>query len=206
MKHAAAVHRTIVVTDIEKYTDPDRTNLDQLAIRSAHYQILKQAFARARISWAKCTTEDRGDGVLVLVPSEVPKARLAINLLEQLEAALRRHNDSCSAQTRIRLRIALHAGEVHYDSHGVAGKAINDTFRLAEAPALKAGQRASTGVLAVIVSEWFYDEVIRHYPAAEPGAYVRVRAASAGGRAWVRVARGWIDSRNWGVQELAVNG
>lgn len=216
MKHAA-VHRTILVTDIERYTDPNHTNLDQLAIRQGHYQIVRQAFARARVCWARCTTEDRGDGVLVLVPSDVPKARLAINLARQLDAALRQHNETCSAGTRIRLRVALHAGEVHYDDHGVAGNAINHTFRLAETPALKAALRASAGPLAIVASEWFYGEVIRHYPAADPEAYFRVRAgnAGAGARAWVRV---WLAQGaqpfggdgegffGWELDDLAADG
>lgn len=93
--------------------------------------------------------EDRGDGVFILIPSAVPKVR-------------------------IRLRIALHAGEVHYDSHGVAGMAITHAFRLVDQPMFKAALADSAGLLGVIVSEWFYDEVVRHYPAAEPDSYCRV--------------------------------
>jgi hypothetical protein len=88
MRYSPAVHHTILVKDIEKYTDPARTNLDQLAIRHAQYKIIRQAFARARVDWNECTTEDRGDGVLVLVPSDVPKVRLLL-----------RYNASCSART-----------------------------------------------------------------------------------------------------------
>ena len=119
----------------------------------------------------------------------MPKVRLAASMLTQLGAALLRHNASCSARTRIRLRIALHAGEVHFDTHGVVGKAINHTFRLAETPALKAALLSSPGLLAIIVSDWFYDEVIRHYPAAEPDAYRRVRAVTANPAtpAWMRL-------------------
>ncbi len=184
-QHSPAVHHSIVVTDIEKFSDPARTNLDQLAIRHGHYKVIRQAFSRAHVDWDECTTEDRGDGVLVLVPSNVPKVRLAASMLSKLGGALREHNASCSTRTRFRLRIALHAGEVHHDSHGVAGTALNHAFRLAEAPALKAALRASPGVLAVIVSDWFYGEVVRHYPATGAGSYRRVRAVT--GPAWVRV-------------------
>jgi hypothetical protein len=64
----AAVHHTIVVTDIENFSDPARTNLDQLAARHALYKIIKQAFNRSGVDWNVCTTEDRGDGVFILIP------------------------------------------------------------------------------------------------------------------------------------------
>src|SRR6266498_3295969 len=128
-RHEPAVHHSIVVTDIERYTNPDRTNLDQLAIRHAQYRVIRQAFGRARIDWTECTTEDRGDGVLILAPSNVPKIRLATSVLTQISTGLHRYNATSSVRTRIHLRIALHAGEVHHDSYGVAGRAVNQAFR-----------------------------------------------------------------------------
>lgn len=183
-----AVHHTIVLTDIENFTDPDRTNLDQLATRQALYEIIEQAFATARIDWAACRTEDRGDGVFTLIPSDVPKALLATNMLSQLARVLAAYNVHRPARTGIRLRVAMHAGEVHHDPHGVTGCAVNHAFRLVEAPAIKAGLKASAGHLAVIVSEWFYDEVVRHYPAAQPRSYRRVRVATGSRRAWIRLS------------------
>ena len=56
----------------------------------------------------------------------------------------------------------MHAGEVVYDGHGVTGHAINRTFRLVQAPALKEALAGSPGTCALIVSEWIYDEVVRH--------------------------------------------
>ena len=56
----------------------------------------------------------------------------------------------------------MHAGEVTYDEHGVTGASVNLAFRLLDAKGLKAALARSTGVLAVIVSSWFYEEVVRH--------------------------------------------
>ena len=41
----------------------------------------------------------------------------------------------------------------------------------------------------LIVSDWFYDEVVRHYPAAEPSAFrkVHVVVKETDMSAWVRV-------------------
>jgi hypothetical protein len=89
----------------------------------------------------------------------------------------------------MRLRVALHAGEVYYDAHGVAGAAVNHAFRLAEAAQLRSALAASPGMLALIVSDWLFTEVVRHDPAAVPGAYrqvqVTVKETTAAG--WIRV-------------------
>ena len=76
---------------------------------------------------------------------------------------------------RIRLRMALHAGEVRYDDHGVTAAAVNLAFRLVNASALKEALAGSPGVLAMIVSSWFFDEVVRHSGAA--AGYLPVQVA-----------------------------
>jgi hypothetical protein len=165
-----------LVIDVEKFGDPARTNAHQVAIRDGMYQALEGALENAGISPPGCDIEDRGDGAFVLVSPEVPKSWLVTRLPIHMAAALGRHNATCPANARIRLRMAVHAGEVHFDAHGVTGSAVNKTFRLVEAPALKSALDGSAGVLALIVSDWFYDEVVRHEPAAGPAYYRRVRA------------------------------
>ena len=56
----------------------------------------------------------------------------------------------------------MHAGEVRYDEHGVTAAAVTLAFRLLEAGPLKAALARSPGVLAVIASSWFFEEVVRH--------------------------------------------
>ena len=51
-----------MVVDVERFSDPSRTNLDQLTIRGGLYGSLSQAFGSSRIYWGACITEDRGDG------------------------------------------------------------------------------------------------------------------------------------------------
>ena len=62
-----------------------------------------------------------------------------------------------SGHDRIRLRMALHAGEIIRYEHGAAGAAINLAFRLVDAEPLKAALEGSSGALAVIVSSWFFE-------------------------------------------------
>jgi tetratricopeptide (TPR) repeat protein len=193
----AAVHRSIMVVDVEGFGDPARTSLDQLAVRAALYEALPRAFTGSGVGWDGCVSEDRGDGALILVPPEVPKARLVKGLPSRLAAAVRAHNAACGRPERMRLRVAVHAGEVYQDAHGVAGAAVNHAFRLAEAPPLRAALAASPGVLALIVSEWFFGEVVWHDPAAEPGSYRRVQVIVK-----ETAAAGWIRVLNPGVASV----
>jgi hypothetical protein len=180
-----AVHRAIVVVDVEGFGDRRRTNAHQVAVRDGLYRVMREAFGRAGISWGDCGREDRGDGVLVLVPAEVPKGLLAESLPSALAAGLRAHNGGRPGPEQIRLRVALHAGEVRYDEHGVTGASVNLTFRLLEAAVLKAALAGSPGVLAVIVSSWFFEEVVRHGNAAAWYGPVEVAVKETRTTGWI---------------------
>ena len=191
-----AVHRAIVVVDIVESTDPIRRNGDRVTIRDAMYQSLSSAFRWH--DWVMCYHEDRGDGVLLLVPPGVPKDWLVTSLPERLEAALARHNATQAQQdparasaTQFRLRVAINAGEVTFDRHGVVGAAIDYTFRLAEAPPLKTAFATSPDVCALIVSDWFYDDVVFHHADAGPDGYrhLECQIKQTPVSAWMRVPR-----------------
>ena len=107
-----AVHRTIVAVDVEGFGDWHRTNPHQVAVREGLYRVLLQAFRAATIPWVECHHEDRGDGVLILAPPEVAKSTFVESLPAQLVEELREHNSTRPAPTQIRLRMALHAGEL----------------------------------------------------------------------------------------------
>ena len=173
----SAVHRTILVVDVEGFGNQRRTDPHRLMVRDGLYGALKRAFAKVNIRWDDCHREDRGDGVLVLAPPEVPKAVFVEALPHELVKALAEHNGTHCEQEQIRLRMALHAGEVSYDEHGVTATAVNLAFRLLDARQLKAALAESSGVLALIASSWFFDEVIRHAPASDPAAYRCVQVA-----------------------------
>jgi hypothetical protein len=192
--HADAVHRTIMVVDIAESTHPVRTNDDRLVIRDAMYDALATAFGRH--DWQRCRWEDRGDGVLILVPPEIPKARLVTGLPDRLEAALARHNSAMedrggerAAATQIGLRVAVHAGEVTFDRHGVVGAAIDHTFRLVDAPPLKMALASSLDACALVVSDWFYSDVVYHHQDARPDRYRHVgcEVKDTELSAWVRI-------------------
>ncbi|MBV9380722.1 MAG: tetratricopeptide repeat protein [Streptosporangiaceae bacterium] len=173
--------------DVERFGSPTRADPDRLVVREGLYRALPRALRSCGISWSRCHVEDTGDGILLLAPAHLPKAPFVTSLPGELAKAVRRENARHSEPEHMRLRMALHAGEVSYDEHGVTAACINLAFRLLDAPALKAALAGSPGVLALAASTWFFDEVIRHSAAARPASYrpVRVTVKETSTVAWI---------------------
>jgi hypothetical protein len=183
-----AVHRTIVVLDVEAFGDRQRTNLDQVVVRSGMYRAVRRAIRAAGIPSVCCEFEDRGDGVLILVSADVPKCLFVRLFPDALNRELRAHNSAHPHEQRIRLRMAIHAGEVNYDAHGVTANAVTMTFRLVDAALFKAELTHTSAVLAVITSQWFFDEVVRHSPARPACRPLHVAVKETLTTGWVSVA------------------
>jgi hypothetical protein len=196
-----ATHCTIVVVDVVGFGDYRRNNANQVRVRRGLYAALQYAFDAADVPWDRSRREDRGDGVLILVPADVPKALLVDRLPETLAVALHAHNKCHPAEEQIRLRLALHAGEIYHDEHGVTSSSINHTFRILDADAVRSAFAKSTDVLAVIGSTWFFEEVIRHSDWSRAGSYFAVEVANkeTNGKAWVRL----VGSKGRGRREPA---
>ena len=57
--------------------------------------------------WDQCSREDRGDGLLIVVPPNVPTAHVLEYLNDTLPKALKRHNNIYGDGARVQLRVAL---------------------------------------------------------------------------------------------------
>lgn len=183
----AAVHRTVLVVDVESFGAHERTNPHRIVVRGGLYRALDSALADVGIILADCFHEVVGDGMLVLIPPDVTKSVLVEYLPGALVAALHTHNETHDEGERIRLRMAIHAGEIHYDDFGVVGVAVNYAHRLINAPALRAALAESAGTLALVTSDWFYTEVVRHSPGSHPETYrpIRVTEKETDTTAWI---------------------
>ncbi|RLK59971.1 vWA domain-containing protein [Actinokineospora cianjurensis] len=168
MSHSADKHTSILAVDVESYGDVRRTDRHQKVVRDGLYAALHRALDRAELPWGY--HEDRGDGLFLLIP-DVPKGELVASLPHELAAALREHNADHGPETQIRLKVAIHAGEVGSDDNGKHGTDLNHTFRLLESQPLRSALAGSPGVLALAVSDWFYEHVVKHQPAANPAIY-----------------------------------
>lgn len=183
-------HRSIVVVDVVSFTRPDRDNVDQLAIRAALYETLRDAFEDSGIPWRQTVREDRGDGVLIFVSAEVSKVLLLGPMPARLAELLERGNAKRSVRQRFRLRVVVHAGEVHHDAHGYAGYDVNLAFRLVDARPLREAMEHSAASVGLIVSEGVHDGVLRHgYGGLDAAAFerVRVQVKSADVPGWIQL-------------------
>jgi class 3 adenylate cyclase len=185
-----AQHCLLFAVDVAGFTDVKRDDEVQLAVRAALYGLLIESFDDAHLPWDQCLHEDRGDGILVIIPAKMPSAAIVDPLLGHIRAGLRRHNRLASDAAVISLRVAVHIGEVHSDAHGLAGVAVNHLFRLLDAPVLKHTLAAAQTDVALIVSDYFYDSVLRHGPGMiDPAAYrpVTVEVKRTQARGWIHL-------------------
>ncbi|MFD0207436.1 MULTISPECIES: substrate-binding domain-containing protein [Saccharothrix] len=185
-----AVHRTVLVVDVSAYSG--RPRVPQEEIRRGLYAALERAFVDNGLDWSAVDHEDRGDGVLVLVPPDVPKSRVVDGVPHTLLGQLRRYNATRNEDARIRLRVAITAGEVQYDPEGVIGDDVTLAFRLLDSTPLRDALDRSTAVFALIVSDRIYTDVVRPDPALDPDSFrsVRVDVKEVHGHAWLHVPNG----------------
>ncbi|MEU5993899.1 transporter substrate-binding domain-containing protein [Spirillospora sp. NPDC047418] len=168
------LHRLIICVDIERSSE--LSDSWKAVARQGMYEALRSAFNACEIALDDHDHEDRGDGALIVLSADVPKDRLLSRLPLELVVTLARHNVS-EPRARVRLRIAVHAGEVLKDAHGFVGTAVDKAFRLSEAPPLKDALAASPALVAIITSSDIYQDVIWHTPAARPESYLPIRVS-----------------------------
>jgi hypothetical protein len=170
----SATPRTILAVDVERFSDHSRTDPHRVRVHNSLYEVLNQALDESGIDFDSCYHEDRGDGVIILAPPDVPKVRFSASLPYRLAAVLRQHNKVHPIQEHIRLRMAVNAGEIYFDEHGAVSDALNKTYRLLDSAPLKDTLRQTSDVLVVIVSPWFYEQVIWHSENFRPDIYFPV--------------------------------
>jgi hypothetical protein len=163
------MHRSILAVDIEKSTSPLRTNPVKEELRRQVYRLLDEAMTSAGIDSRHLDPfEDRGDGVLALIHpvDEVPKTLLLNPFVPELSRLLLDYNSGLpageEARLGLRLRVVVHAGEVHYDGRGYFGEELDVACRLLDAPRLKRCLRETTAPLVLVVSEDIYWSIVRH--------------------------------------------
>jgi hypothetical protein len=185
-----ALHRSFVVVDVESYGDPTRTTDQRLAARKGMHQVLMRAFADCDLPWNDKAVDDAGDSLIVVLPGDIPKSRLVDHLPTRVAAKLRLHNSIHSHGARLRMRMAVHSGEVAYDIFG--GKSSPDLIfvcRILDAGEARSALKNSNATLVLIASDPFYQSVILHDPATHPDAFrlIRVDVKEVQAKAWVRL-------------------
>jgi hypothetical protein len=154
----------LFAVDIAEFNSPARDDAIQAYLRTSLYEILERAFDSSGIPWASCFNEDRGDGVLVVVPPGVGGGGIIDLLPERLRRLIRRHNHVSSATAHIQLRAAAHVGPVDHDAHGFVGTDVNLLFRMLDARPVKHTLVSTGADLALIISDYVYRNVVSRHP------------------------------------------
>ena len=162
----------IVALDIENFSP--RLDPVQRRVRAAMYSALGSAKKGAGLSAADIVSEDRGDGVLMLVRSSVSPVVIAGPFVRELDESLGEYAQEANEDHAIRLRMALHQGLATDDEYGWSGDAVNTTCRIVDAQPLRAVLAAAPSARMVFaVSDEVHHAVIRHgHRGIDPAAYL----------------------------------
>src|ERR1700745_1837660 len=154
-------YRAIAALDIERSTS--RPNPIKGELRNKTYELFEAALRKAGID--SCHHDrfvDRGDGILALIHpvDQAPKAVVLNRAVPMLSRLLADYNDSLprhsQQQRQLRMRVVMHAGEVHYDANGCFGEALDVAFRLLDAPHVKKALPETASPLVLVVSSAIY--------------------------------------------------
>lgn len=188
---SAGRHCLIFAVDIAGFGDGRRDDAARARMHDTMRQVVSDAFDAGGVLWADRLHEDRGDGMLVIVPGRISVPMLIGPLLARLTAGLRAYNRAADESSRIQLRAAMHVGLVHTHPNGWSGNALIDTFRLLETAPLKRSLAAVGTELAFIASDVVYETVVRAGPMeVDPGDFHRVDVTQTetDARAWIYLA------------------
>jgi hypothetical protein len=191
-----AQHRTIIALDIEQSTS--RTDLVKAELRDKVYELFDAALRSAGVYRRhRDHFVDRGDGLLALIRpvAQAPKAILLSRAIPVLNRLLTDYNAdpprASRPQQQMRVRVVVHAGEVHYDSHGCFGEALDVAFRLLDDPHVKKTLRTANDPLTLVVSGDIYRSVVCHgYEGIDQHAFrslVRVQVAGNRYAGWIHI-------------------
>ncbi|MFC5663567.1 hypothetical protein ACFP3U_11310 [Kitasatospora misakiensis] len=142
--------------DIAGFNQTGRTDIACLAMRQGLYEALDRALSVGSLAADSYDLLDRGDGIMAVIDDSAGLHTLACTVAPALAAAIHEYNDTARPDAHIRLRTALHSGDVFRDDHGYVGRHVSHAFRLLDGPELRdvLSGSASTLVLAVSESAW----------------------------------------------------
>ena len=189
-------HRAVVALDIEHSTS--RPDPIKAQLRSKLYEVFDAALLEAGIRRQyRDRFIDRGDGILALIHpvDQAPKAALLKTAIPALSQLLTDYNANLARASRpqrqLRIRVVVHAGEVHYDANGCFGEALDIAFRLLDAAHVKKALQAATDPLILVISGDIYRAIVCHgYDGIDQRAFyplVRVRIAGHRYPGWIHI-------------------
>ncbi|MEV0121008.1 hypothetical protein AB0I16_05505 [Streptomyces sp. NPDC050703] len=181
------VSRTILLLDIEEYSDRD--DVEQAYLRRMLYTITDRVLESCGIDETLRLRADRGDSVMELIDAGASVTALLRALLAETPTELRAVNRMASQSAQIRLRAVLATGYVAVDElDGWVGADLNHACRLLDADVLRGALRERPDDFALCVSESVHHGIVQHgYRGIPKDAFHPVTVESKNGplRAWL---------------------
>lgn len=165
-ERAVPEYRVVLTTDIEDYSS--RTDAEQWVMQAAFRRALDEAADAAELHPQEWQTQFSGDGVFAILPAGTDVTQLLDRFVRELDAELGSYNRRRREQawTRMRLRLAVHAGPMYPDGPaGSPGHHAVEPVRLCDSQPPRAALAALPGAdLAVIVSSDIYRDYVTQGP------------------------------------------
>ncbi|MCM3884327.1 effector-associated domain EAD1-containing protein [Frankia sp. R82] len=133
----------------------------QVDVRVGVREVIDTALDRADVSGAVLLRQESGDGCLCALDAAVPKDLLASDFVRELRIAQRQFNRVRQPEARVRLRLALHHGQILPEGEGAAGDAVVVVCRLADAAAVRTAlDNHPEAELVLALSPDFYRDTV----------------------------------------------
>ncbi|GAA2790039.1 hypothetical protein RMN57_22970 [Kitasatospora sp. CM 4170] len=171
--------------DIVGFNQTGRTDIACLDMRRGLYDALGRALAAGSLEAESYDLLDRGDGIMAVIDESVELHTVASRVVPALTSAIHEYNHSARPDAQIRLRAALHSGDVFRDDHGYVGRHVSHAFRLLDGPELRGTLAASVAVLALAVSESAWRELEPPTPGGPEFTSILISTKERAARAWV---------------------
>lgn len=190
----AVSSRLCVAVDAEGYGRRDLAG--QLRVQSRLVQVLDEVGDNVGLDRSWWDRQEQGDGELALMPAGTDAVELAPGIVRSLADSLDELNHDLVEQARLRLRLALHEGEVRRGASGYAGDAAVVVCRLRDSEELRAALRAAPGApLAVGVTESLFADIAQGLGLGD-SSYAAGRAPAR--TTIIQESKGFrVDARIW---------
>jgi hypothetical protein len=181
------VYCSVVLLDVANSASRDHRG--QLRMRDDLYEIMAEVTDDDGIDIESLQPDDTGDGMRLIIPSEVMRpARVVDTFVTGLAAVLREHHQQSSEKARIRMRACFDSGFVSEHRRGWTGEPLVRAARLIDANQVREALATDPGAhLVTVLSEPAYDVRRSRFTVIPPDCFqrIRVRVKEFDGTAWL---------------------
>lgn len=171
------VRRLCVSVALER--NPHWTSQEQAAAQLGLDDALDQVGGRGQPPRAAWTRTPTGDGVLAVMPPGIDEGEVISTFVRGMNLYLCRYNRPLDEHTRLRLRVAVHAGMTQVNESGFVGPGPVFAARLRDCAQVRQVMADHPRCdFAVVISQQLYDDHVGHeYPDFDAGSFRRIRLA-----------------------------